>query len=64
VIKVYQLLAHGQWFSPGIPASSTTKTGHLDIAGILLKVALNTIKSMKKSILVRRIPHSTLLLNI
>jgi hypothetical protein len=41
VIKVYQLLAHGQWFSPGIPASSTTKTGHLDIAGILLKVALN-----------------------
>jgi hypothetical protein len=64
LIKVYQLLAHGQWFSPGIPASSTTKTGHLDIAGILLKVALNTIKSMKKSILVRRIPHSTLLLNI
>jgi hypothetical protein len=64
VIKVYQLLAHGQWFSPGIPASSTTKTGHLDIAGILLKVALNTIKSMKISILVRRIPHSALLLNI
>jgi hypothetical protein len=25
--KVYQLLAHGRWFSPGIPASSTTKTG-------------------------------------
>jgi hypothetical protein len=25
--KVYQLLAHGQWFSPGTPASSTTKTG-------------------------------------
>jgi hypothetical protein len=22
--KVYQLLAHGQWFSPGTPASSTT----------------------------------------
>jgi hypothetical protein len=64
LIKVYQLLAHGQWFSPCIPASSTTKTGHLDIAGILLKVALNTIKSMKISILVRRIPHSTLLLNI
>jgi hypothetical protein len=21
------LLAHDQWFSPGIPASSTTKTG-------------------------------------
>ena len=25
--KVYQLLAHGCWFSPGTPASSTTKTG-------------------------------------
>jgi macrodomain Ter protein organizer (MatP/YcbG family) len=39
---VYQLLAHGQWFSPGTPASSTTKTGRHDIAEILLKVALNT----------------------
>jgi hypothetical protein len=38
--KVYQLLAHGRWFSPGIPASSTTKTGRHDIAEILLKVAL------------------------
>jgi hypothetical protein len=37
--KVYQLLAHGRWFSP---ASSTTKTGRHDIAEILLKVALNT----------------------
>jgi hypothetical protein len=26
------LLAHGRWFSPGTPASSTTKTGHHDIA--------------------------------
>jgi hypothetical protein len=40
--KVYQLLAHGRWFSPGIPTSSTTKTGRHDIAEILLKVALNT----------------------
>ena len=41
--KVYQLLAHGRWFSRGTPASSTTKTGrHDDIAEILLKVALNT----------------------
>ena len=39
---VYQLLAHGRWFSPGTPASSTTKTGRHDIAEILLKVALNT----------------------
>jgi hypothetical protein len=36
------LLAHGQYFSPGTPASSTTKTGRHDIAEILLKVALNT----------------------
>jgi 3-deoxy-D-arabino-heptulosonate 7-phosphate (DAHP) synthase class II len=38
--KVYQLLAHGLWFSPGTPASSTTKTGRHDIAEILLKVAV------------------------
>jgi hypothetical protein len=37
--KVYQLLAHGRWFSP---ASSTTKTGRHDISEILLKLALNT----------------------
>ena len=30
--KVYQLLAHGWWFSTGTPASSTTKTGRHDIA--------------------------------
>jgi hypothetical protein len=41
--KAYQLLAHGRWFSPGTPASSTTKTGHHDIAEILLKVTLSTI---------------------
>jgi hypothetical protein len=38
--KVYQLLAHGRRFSPGTPASSTTKTGRHDIAEILLKVVL------------------------
>ena len=37
---VYQLLAHGRWFSPGTPASLTTKTGRHDIVEILLKVAL------------------------
>ena len=37
--KVYQLLAHGRWFSPG------TKTGRHDIAEILLKVALKHQKS-------------------
>jgi hypothetical protein len=41
--KVYQLLAHGRWFSPGIPASSTPKTDRHDTAEILLKVAQNTI---------------------
>ena len=40
--KVYQLLAHGRWFSLGTPASSITKAGRHDIAEILLKVALNT----------------------
>ena len=43
--KVYQLLAHGLWFSPGTPASSITKTGRHDIAEILLKVALKHQKS-------------------
>jgi hypothetical protein len=42
--KVYQLLAHGWWFSPGTSASSTTKTGCHDIAEILLKVAYKTSK--------------------
>jgi hypothetical protein len=37
--KVYQLLAHGRWFST---ASSTTKSGR-HIANTLLKVSLNTI---------------------
>jgi hypothetical protein len=36
------VLAQGQWFSPGTPASSTTKTGRHDIAEILLEVAFNT----------------------
>ena len=49
-VILYQLLAHGRWFSPGTPASSTTKNGHHDIVEILMKVALkhkisNQIKS-------------------
>jgi hypothetical protein len=43
--QVYQLLAHGRWFSLGTPASSTTKNGRHDIAEILLKVALKHKKS-------------------
>jgi hypothetical protein len=41
--KVYQLLAHGWWFSP---PSSTTKICRHDVAEILLKVALNTINQI------------------
>ena len=48
--KGYQLLAHGRWFSPGTPASSTTKTDRHDIAEILLKVVLNTINQKYKLI--------------
>ena len=47
--NVYHLLAHGRWVSPGIAASSTTKTGRRDIAEILLKVALNTKNQIKSS---------------
>jgi hypothetical protein len=39
------LLAHGRWFSPGTPASYTTKTGRHEIAEILLKLALRHQKS-------------------
>jgi hypothetical protein len=39
------LLAHGRWFSPGTSPSSTTKTGHHDIAEISLKVALKPPKN-------------------
>jgi hypothetical protein len=45
--EAYQLLAHGRWFSPGTPASYTTKTGRHDIAEISLKVALSTINQIK-----------------
>jgi hypothetical protein len=47
--KVYQLLAHGRWFSPGTPASSTTKSGRHDIVEIMLKVSLNTKMQSIKS---------------
>jgi hypothetical protein len=47
--KVYQLLVHGRWFSPGTPASSTTENGRHDIAEILLKVALKHQQSIKST---------------
>jgi hypothetical protein len=46
--KVYPWLAIGQWFSPGPPVSSTNKTDCHDIAEMLLKVALHTIKQTNK----------------
>ena len=46
---VCQWLATGRWFSPGTPASSTTKTGRRDIIEILLKLALTTINQTKPS---------------
>jgi hypothetical protein len=49
--KVFQLLAHGRWFSTGTPASSTTKTGRHDIAEILLKVALKHNESNQINII-------------
>ena len=42
------MLAYGHWFSPGTPASSTTKTGRNDIAEILLKVTLKHQKSINQ----------------
>ena len=50
--KVYQLLAHGRWFSPGTPAVYTTTTGRHDIADILLKVLLKhqIIKSLNVAV--------------
>ena len=48
--NIYQLLAHGRWFFPGTPASSTIKTGRHDIAEILLKVTLSTINQIKSNV--------------
>ena len=61
--KVYQLLAHGRWFSPGTPASFNTKTGRHDIAEILLKVALNTINQIKPNVCTCIFYHSKERLN-
>jgi hypothetical protein len=49
------LLVHGRWFSAGTPASSTTTTGHHDIAEILLKVALNTKNQIESNVVCNRI---------
>ena len=56
--KVYQLLAHGRWFFPGTPASSTTKTGHHDIA----ENGVKHQKSINQSIKIRSFTCSPLLI--
>jgi hypothetical protein len=48
-LRYERLLAHDRWFTPGTPASSTTKTGRHEIAEILLKVALNTKNQIKSN---------------
>jgi hypothetical protein len=46
--KVYQLLAHGRWFSPGTPASSTTKIGRHNIAESGVKTPKITPKNLNQ----------------
>ena len=48
VIKFVKWLATDRWFSPGPLVSFTNKTDCHDIIEILLKVALNTIKTNKQ----------------
>ena len=57
-LPVYQLIVHGQWFSSGTPACSTTKTRRHDIAEILLKVALCTKNQIKYILYVDITVHS------
>ena len=42
--KFRQWLSTGRWFSPGPPVYSANKTDSHNIAKILLRVALNTVK--------------------
>jgi hypothetical protein len=51
------LLAHGRWFSPGTPASSTTKTRRRDIA----ESGIKHNKSIKPS---RHIPQDIFVMEI
>jgi hypothetical protein len=66
--KVYKLLTHGRWFSPGTPAYSTPKTGRHDMAEILLKVALKHQQSIKsnrhKVIHIRAQTHGVLVIGL
>ena len=55
--QVCQRLVTGRWFCPGPPVSSTNKTDRHDIAEILLKVALNTIKQTNKTLRITFTSH-------
>jgi hypothetical protein len=44
------LLAHGRWFSPGTPTSSTTKTGRHDTAEIAMHAIYLNKRSLTRSI--------------
>jgi hypothetical protein len=48
--KVYQLLAQGRWFSPGTPASSTTKTGRQRYSWNIVESGVKTPKIKIKSL--------------
>jgi hypothetical protein len=56
--KVYQLVAHGRWFAPGTPASSTTKTGRQDIAEISVENKGNNKITELRTILQRESQNS------
>jgi hypothetical protein len=45
------LLANGRWFSPGTPASSTTKTGCHDIAEMIAESGIKHQKSNQSILL-------------
>jgi hypothetical protein len=55
--KVYQLLAHGWWFSPGTQAFYTTKTGRHDISQTIFPNMLVHCKKINKK---KRYDKSTL----
>jgi len=57
------LLVKARWFSPGIPASSTTKTGRHDIAETLPLVIFNLQKSTCFRVLVLFILCGLFILN-
>jgi hypothetical protein len=55
----------GQWFSPGIPVSSTSKADRHNIAEIWLKVALNTTnQNFCVNLLFSVVPYFMKLINL